>query len=230
MTAHLHVIPAVSDDRTTTRGWPNASEEIEGGRLGYTCIAGVDEVGRGSWAGPLVAAAVVLPTLSRELPNRLLGVRDSKLLSPARCLAAYHAIRDVARGVGVGAVSHDEIDALGLTRAGSVAMLRALETLPDSPDFVIVDGFQIGGCPVPQKAIVRGDVRCVSVAAGSIVAKVIRDRWLCDFDRAFPHYGFVRHKGYGTAEHRRALQLFGPSRIHRRSFAPVAALAGDGRR
>lgn len=204
--------------------YPDVSEELDGQRAGFSRIAGVDEAGRGSWAGPLVAAAVILPLASRDVPDDLLGVRDSKLLSPARRAVEYEIVVAYARAAGIGAVTHEEIDGLGLSKAGELAMLRALEALPIRPDFAIVDGFRLRACPISQKAIVRADQRCLSVAAASIVAKVVRDRWLCDLDRQFPEYGFARHKGYGTAEHIRALRWSGPSPVHRRSYAPIAKL------
>ena len=194
---------------------------------GYRAIAGIDEVGRGAWAGPLVAAAVVLPPVDGtafdedELTRRLAGVRDSKGLSPRQRERLAGAIEATALGVGVGWVPAAEIDRLGLTAANRLAWHRAVAALPCPPDFLLLDAFSLPGSPTPQLAIVRGDRDCLTIAAASIVAKVVRDRALAVLDLTLPGYGFGRHKGYGTAEHRTAIARHGPCAEHRRSFAPL---------
>jgi ribonuclease HII len=184
---------------------------------GAGCIAGVDEVGMGPLAGPVVAAAVVLPAGAR-LP----GLRDSKQLSaPARerLAAQIHAL---ALELCVASVEPEEIDRINIYRAGLEAMRRAVSGLSRRPDRLLVDARTIPDIDVPQRALVRGDACVGSIAAASIVAKVDRDARMRRLDREFPGYGFARNAGYATAEHRRALEQRGPSAVHRRSFAPVA--------
>jgi len=181
-------------------------------------LVGVDEVGRGPLAGPVVAAAVILPPV--PLPA-LRGVRDSKKLSPARREALSKHIRAAALGVGVGWALPGEIDEVNILQATFLAMRRALSRLRvDAPGtFVLVDGDkEIPGLRPRQRALVRGDDRSLAVASASIVAKVLRDRWLRRLDRLYPAYGFARNKGYGTPDHLRALAESGPSPLHRRSF------------
>lgn len=191
------------------------------GRLGYQLVAGVDEVGRGSWAGPLVAAAVMLPTAGLAVGRALDGVRDSKRLSASQRERLYARIHHVAVGVGVGVVSPRLLDAVGLSAAGQLAMAMAVRRLPRPPDFVLSDAFTLRLIRLPQQAIVHGDALCLSIAAASIVAKVTRDQMMCELDRAYPGYGFAQNKGYGTSQHARSLGRHGPSDLHRRSFAPV---------
>ncbi|MBI4385822.1 MAG: ribonuclease HII [Elusimicrobia bacterium] len=185
-------------------------------------LIGVDEVGRGPLAGPVVAAAVLLGPAGLEA---LACVRDSKALSPSRRLALYGTIRRVARSVGVGYATAEEIDRRNVLQATFLAMRRAVARLgaviPDS--LVIVDGnHPIPELPYEQKALARADAFSLAVASASIVAKVLRDRWMGRLDVRHPGYGFSRHKGYGTADHLRALARLGPSPVHRMSFEPVA--------
>lgn len=195
---------------------------------GYRAIAGVDEAGRGAWAGPLVAAAVILPNPDEvgeaALLAQLAGVRDSKMLDHARRERLLPAIEQAARGIGVGWVPADELDRIGLGAANRLAWERALAALPLAPDFLLLDAFRLPVNPLPQEPIVRGDSYCLSIAAASIVAKVARDRALLALDARFPAYGFGRHKGYGTAAHQSALRLHGPCPEHRQSFAPLREL------
>lgn len=187
---------------------------------GYVRVAGVDEVGRGPLAGPVVACAVVVPR-NGDLP----GVDDSKKLGARKREAAadlLHALPGVSIGLGV--VQPEIIDKLNILRATHLAMLRAVENLGDPPDFLLIDGRPVPGLPAPSRAIVRGDGQSVSIAAASIVAKVHRDRMMIEYDRTFSGYGFASHKGYGTEMHLAALREHGPSPIHRLSFAPVAKL------
>lgn len=179
--------------------------------------AGVDEVGMGPLAGPVVAAAVILPD-----GVQLRGLRDSKqLAAPARERLAAE-IRSVARALGIGHATRQEIDRINIYQAGLLAMRRAVEALRPGADALLVDARRIPGLGVPQAAVVSGDDRVASISAASIVAKVWRDTLMCELDRRHPGYGFARNHGYGTAEHLDALARLGPSPEHRRSFAPVA--------
>jgi ribonuclease HII len=196
-------------------------------RQGYRLIAGLDEVGRGAWAGPVVAAAVVLPPDSPGLRRALAGVNDSKQLSPRQREQLLGAIRATALGIGLGGASAAEVDRAGLLPATRAAMQRAVAMLPAEaqPEALLIDAVDLSAeVPLPQQAIVYGDSRSVSIAAASIVAKVSRDRWMVGLDLAFPGYGFARHKGYGTAEHQAALARLGVCPYHRRSYAPIVRL------
>lgn len=190
-------------------------------RRGCALIAGVDEAGRGPLAGPVVAAAVILPE-EVDLP----GLDDSKRLSAVQRERLAAAICTCARAWAVGLASVAEIDALNILQASFLAMRRALASLPCKPDHVVVDGRPIPRLPLPQTGVVRGDAQVAAVAAASIIAKVTRDRLMVALDREFPQYGFARHKGYPTREHLAMLQQYGPSPHHRRSFGPVKALLG----
>jgi ribonuclease HII len=205
---------------------PDLSEEAALHEGGFRHVAGVDEAGRGAWAGPLVAAAVILPEPGSTPDDFLAGVRDSKLCSPELRETLFEDVVGAARAVGVGAVAADEIDLLGLTAANELAMIRALRALHLRPDFVLVDCFKLGSLATPQKGIVQGDRRCLSIAAASIVAKVYRDAWLAGLDGPLAAYGFERHRGYGVAEHRKAIGAHGVTEIHRQSYAPLRAILG----
>jgi ribonuclease HII len=198
---------------------PHLRYELALWRAGISRVAGVDEVGRGALAGPLVAAAVVLPPFF-EAPW-LAELRDSKLLTPARRETLAALIRRDALAVGLGAVSAAVIDRAGLTAANHAAMAAAVAGLRCRPDFLLIDAVPLCGVEVDQAALIDGDACCVSVACAAVVAKVVRDRLMARHDAAVPGYGFARHKGYGTAEHLAALERFGPSPLHRRSFAPL---------
>ncbi|MCK6553736.1 ribonuclease HII [Candidatus Binatia bacterium] len=186
---------------------------------GLSRVAGVDEVGVGPLAGPVVAAAVVLPPDGR--PH---GVDDSKRLTAAARATAEAAIRACALGVGVGIVEVADIDRLNIYHAALEAMRRALLALPEPPDHVVVDARRVPGISVPQTALIGGDARCYAVAAASIVAKVARDRLMQTLETAYPGYGLGRNMGYGTPEHLAAIERHGPSPVHRRSFAPVRTM------
>jgi len=189
-------------------------------------VAGIDEAGRGAWAGPVVAAAVVLPPRTR-IPPALKAVRDSKMLTPLQRERLIDPIKKAASFVGVGIVPVELIDALGLSWAGQLAFWRAVKDLGQEPSYLLVDGFPLWSPSYPQKAIVRGDQTVLSIAAASIVAKVTRDRMMKQLeDSNCPEYGFARHKGYGSRLHQAALGELGPSMHHRRSFAPIAQLLG----
>lgn len=189
-------------------------------RGGARAIAGVDEVGRGSLFGPVVAAAVILPFdwLVRRPPAWVSTVTDSKLvLPPRRAELAASLLRDAA-AVGVGLATAREIDALNIHRATQLAMVRALESLPEAPDVVLVDGLPLKDVQYRQMGIPRGDRLCRSIAAASIVAKVFRDGLMLTFDGLYEGYGLARNKGYGTEGHLRSLREKGPSGLHRTSF------------
>ncbi|MGB5931668.1 MAG: ribonuclease HII [Anaerolineae bacterium] len=188
---------------------------------GYRRIAGLDEAGRGSWAGPVVAAAVVLPLEWRDLPAKLLGVRDSKLLTPRRREEALEKVIEVAMGIGMGVVPPQFIDERGIVAATRLAMRRALDALPLKPDYLLVDFLSLPEESLPHKSIVRGDNLSLSIACASIVAKVERDRMMIASEAEYPGYGFARHKGYGTPQHREALASLGLTPLHRLSFRPM---------
>lgn len=192
--------------------------------LGLVAIAGVDEAGRGALAGPVVAAAVVLPLADEAIAARLRGVRDSKLLGPAARESFYEVIVDNATAVGIGVGPAEWIDHHGIMSATRHAMTEAVSHLWPPPDAVLVDGpLPLVGGVLPQRPLVRGDSLSLTIAAASILAKVSRDRWMIALDERYPGYGFAQHKGYGTRQHLAALARLGPCPEHRRSFAPVRA-------
>ena len=200
------------------RAIPTLSQEIRAWRDGKRHVAGIDEVGRGPMAGPVVAAATILdPLFAAPWWSDL---RDSKMLSALQRSKFHQLIRDTA-AVGVGLASHEEIDGLGLSEATRQAMLRALDALPRRPDFLLIDAVSLPEDAGEQHSLVHGDALCISIAAASIVAKVERDRMMDEYDRTYPEYGFGRHRGYVTRDHLRALERHGPCPIHRRSFTPV---------
>jgi len=203
-------------------GPPTTVEERVFWQQGLRRVAGLDEVGRGPWAGPVYAAAVVLPVAPDELAA-LSEVRDSKRLSERRRERLAVEIQAVALAVAVGRAEADEIDELGIVAATRLAMRRALAGLELSPQALILDALRLPQIPLPQRAFPRADALSLSVAAASIVAKVARDRWMVDTaDVAYPGYGFAQHKGYGTQQHRVALERLGVCPLHRRSFRPIA--------
>jgi ribonuclease HII len=188
---------------------------------GYQQVAGLDEAGRGCWAGPVVAAAVVLPAPVLHQPAQLAGIADSKLLSHAQRVATYAQISALAAGVGVGVVPAYLIDAYGIVPATRLAMTIALLALPCCPDALLIDAVALHDLALPQRVLLKGEQQAVSIAAASIVAKVTRDQMLQTAERAFPGYGFAAHKGYGTQAHQLALRRLGPCLLHRRTFRPV---------
>lgn len=181
-------------------------------------IAGVDEAGRGPFAGPVVAAAVILDR--RNIPT---GIADSKKIPRAKREILFTQIIETCH-VGIGEASVEEIDQLNILQASLLAMRRAVDALPGRPDVALIDGNRDPKLGVASRLIVGGDARCLSIAAASIVAKVTRDRKMCELAAEFPHYGWDKNAGYGTAEHRKGLRLFGVTPQHRRSFAPIRAL------
>jgi ribonuclease HII len=182
---------------------------------GFAAVAGVDEVGRGALFGPVVAAAVVL---SPERPVR--GLNDSKLLEAARREALAERIRERAVSWAIGAVDAATIDQINIYQASRRAMRLAVLELRPAPDFLLIDAMSLD-VPLPQRPLIKGDARCHAIAAASIVAKVWRDACMRKWDKVYPQYGLAAHKGYSTPEHCRALAEFGPSPLHRLSFAPV---------
>lgn len=184
-------------------------------RRGLGPVAGVDEAGRGACAGPLVIAAVVLG-------RRIEGLGDSKMLTPARREALYDRIMTTARSFSVVTIPPKEIDTRGLHRSNIEGMRRAVARLSCHPGYVLTDGFPVPGLPVPSLGVWKGDQVAACVAAASIVAKVTRDRMMIALHERHPVYGFAEHKGYGTVDHRRALEMYGPCPDHRFSFATVA--------
>lgn len=190
-------------------------------------IAGIDEAGRGCWAGPVVAAAVVLGPAIETHPALLDGVDDSKKLSAIQRDNCYERIRTLAAGVGVGIVPAFLIDGYGILPATRLAMLTALFALPHLPDALLIDAVPLHDLHIPQRAIIRGDSASLSIAAASIIAKVTRDRLMTTAAHAYPGYSFELHKGYGTPAHQAALQRLGCSPIHRLTFRPIAALRNE---
>ncbi len=188
---------------------------------GYTRIAGLDEAGRGAWAGPVVAAAVVLPADRLACAPLLGAVHDSKQLTPEQRARLFLVIQEIAVGVGVGIVPASVIDQVGIVPATRQAMCQALEALFPPPDHLLIDALRLLQVPLPQQAMAHGDAISLSIAAASVVAKVTRDRILVELDGQYPGYGFARHKGYGTALHRAALARLGPCPEHRGSFRPI---------
>jgi ribonuclease HII len=194
--------------------------EEEARRAGYHTIVGIDEAGRGPLAGPVVAAAVVLP------PGcRIQGLQDSKRLTARQRETVYRHIQVNALASAIGVVSHEDIDQHNIWWATQQAMCHAVQQLLHTPNILLIDGPLALPIQLPQRPIVRGDACCASIAAASVLAKVTRDRLMCDYAQQFPVYGFEKHKGYPTPEHYARLRRYGPCAIHRRSFRGV--LTGD---
>ena len=189
-------------------------------RQGFNLIAGIDEAGRGPLAGPIVAAAVILP-LVVNLP----GLDDSKKLSPQKREKLYSLIKEKALNIGVAVLSHKLIDKLGVGKVNRLVMQEAFRNLKLKPDYILLDGkYSWIETSIPQKPITGGDHMIASIAAASIIAKVTRDRIMQKYHNSYPAYGFDKHKGYGTREHMKKLLICGPCPIHRRSFAPLSIL------
>ncbi|MBI2869958.1 MAG: ribonuclease HII [Chloroflexi bacterium] len=204
---------------------PTMAEERRLFTLGYRLVAGVDEVGRGALAGPVVAAAVIMP---RSMKSRWAReVRDSKQLAPAERESLYPRIMATALAVGLGSAGHEVIDAIGIVPATHQAMKTAIGWLAPPPQYVLIDYLTLPSFPLPQKGVTDGDSLCFSIACASIVAKVTRDRFMTEMDGLYPGYHLARHKGYCTEEHVACLKRLGPSAIHRRSFQPVKTAGED---
>jgi ribonuclease HII len=190
--------------------------------MGYSVIAGVDEVGMGPLAGPVVGGAVVL-----EVGARIPGLNDSKLLTPDERERLDRIIRRRALAFSICAVDHAQVDRLGLIKARHLATAGAVAGLKIPAEYLLVDAWDVPEAPLPQMAVVRGDRTCASIMAASIVAKVARDLTMVEYDRMYPGYGFAFHKGYATPEHRAAIRRLGPSPIHRTSWAPFREFAAN---
>jgi ribonuclease HII len=200
---------------------PNLSLEKALRARGLMIIAGVDEAGRGPLAGPVSAAAVIVPERWR-----CKGLDDSKKLSPATRESLYARITEDSKVTWCVAFAEvEEIDRINILRATHQAMIRAVQGLAQEVHHCLIDGLRVPGFPWAHDGVVKGDGKSVSIAAASVLAKVSRDRLMCDLAREFPHYGFESHMGYGTPQHLEALRHHGPCRLHRRSFQPVAQLA-----
>ena len=205
---------------------PDLSLEQGLHRRGLTLIAGVDEAGRGPLAGPVVAAAVILPPdLTGDEPWLEL-LDDSKRLTPAQRERAVAVIEEHALGIGVAQSESQEIDRKGISPATIWAMMQAVANLPVPPHHLLLDFVYISSCPLPYDTVVKGDSISYSIAAASNIAKVSRDGWMKQADALYPGYAFARHKGYPTTEHVARLNELGPCQIHRRSYAPVRQAAG----
>lgn len=200
---------------------PDLALETAFRAAGHHLIAGVDEAGRGPLAGPVAAAAVVLPPDLTGGEAWLRGVDDSKRLTPPRRAAAAAAIKQYALAWSVAQLPPSDIDRIGIGNAVRRAMLDAVAQLTPAPDALLLDYIPIRECPYPWQAVVKGDAKSLSIAAASILAKTARDAVMCAADRRYPGYGFARHKGYATALHLRRLRELGPTPLHRRSFAPL---------
>ncbi|MBI5671226.1 MAG: ribonuclease HII [Chloroflexi bacterium] len=201
---------------------------------GYRYIFGLDEAGRGPWAGPVAAGAVCLPVDRSNLSKMLAGVRDSKQMTPRQRAALVERIQATALTWGVGSASSAEIDDLGIVPAVKLAMQRALDTALAKVEFVpsclFLDALLWPEMAhIPQVSLIGGDQRSLSIAAASVLAKVWRDEFMTDLDKELPQYGFAEHKGYGTPRHQAALETYGPSPIHRLTFAPVRKIAENHR-
>jgi ribonuclease HII len=183
---------------------------------GYRYVAGIDEAGRGPLAGPVVAAAVILPS-EFDLP----GLTDSKRLSARQRETLYPLIRKQAVAVGIGLASAEEIDRYNILQATLQSMQQAVGRLNCAADYLLVDGISRIPTSIPQETLKKGDLRSLSISAASIVAKVVRDRIMLTYDKQYPQYGFARHKGYGTSEHMQAIAHVGPSALHRKTFRGV---------
>ncbi len=209
----------------TTPEVPTTEWELHLARCGYEAVAGVDEVGRGALAGPLMAGAVVLPTWSQLLDEASFWqtVKDSKTISFSRRAMLAEGILQRARAVGIGTVESTELDCIGVAAANRCAMERAVGALQVEPDFLLLDATTIDH-GLPQVGIIDGDALSLSIAAASIVAKVARDTIMIEMDTVWPGYGFADHKGYAARKHKDALKALGPCPIHRTCYAPVRAL------
>ncbi len=198
---------------------PSFAEERTLEAQGYHCIAGIDEVGRGALAGPVVAAAVILP---RRIDASWLSlVRDSKQLSPIKRELLFNYIRKEAVAIGIGQADCEVIDTQGIIKATQLAMKLAIDQLSPPAEALLIDYMRLPGVELPQKGVTDGDSLCFSIACASIIAKVTRDNLMTELDRAYPGYELAHHKGYGTREHLACLHRLGISAIHRRSFQPV---------
>ncbi|MCX5751275.1 MAG: ribonuclease HII [Candidatus Saganbacteria bacterium] len=196
--------------------YPSFKIEKQLWEQGYEFVAGVDEAGRGPLAGPVVAAAVILP---RDFKLPIL--KDSKLLNPSQRLYCFYYIQKHALDFSYAVVSHTVIDRINILQASLLAMKRAVGSLKLKPHYILIDGREGVKSDLPQKSIIKGDQKVVSISAASVIAKVVRDNILFGLHKKYPEYGFDRHKGYGTKKHLEMLKKHGPCLVHRKSFAPI---------
>jgi len=218
--ASTHVqMPAFDTSLLPVR--PDLSFELKLWQAGNPGVAGIDEAGRGALAGPVAAAAVLLP-MKEDIAKLLEGVRDSKQMSPPERETAGEKIIRYAEGWGVGLASAQEIDQMGIVPATRLAAWRALDKLSLPPDHLLLDYLFLPDVPIPQTALIKGDCRSLSIAAASVLAKISRDALMRELELTYPGYGFATHKGYGTPAHREALSRLGPCPMHRHSFTLLA--------
>jgi ribonuclease HII len=208
-----------------SKQYPTLDQERKLVQAGYAFVAGLDEAGRGAWAGPVAAATVILPLDKPSLSEQLRDVCDSKLCTPRQRDLLYGLICQVAVSWAVSLVPAEVIDEIGIVPATRQAMRDALTQLQPAPDALLIDALRLPTVQVPQRALRQGDLKCLTIAAASILAKVTRDRAMVAMEDKYPGYGFARHKGYGTRQHREALRRLGPLDVHRWYFAPVAHVA-----
>jgi ribonuclease HII len=206
----------------STHIYPTLKREKTLWKKGVTLIAGIDEAGRGAWAGPVAAAAVILPDDPLVIRS-LTGVRDSKLMTSLQRSLWALQIKQIARCWGIGFASNREIDSLGILPATRLAMLRAVNRLPMFPQHLLIDAVILKEINISQTSLIKGDSLVLSIAAASVLAKTSRDAIMCDLDRQYPFYGFSSHKGYGTLLHCHALNDHGPCPMHRVTFKPIRA-------
>jgi ribonuclease HII len=210
--------------QTNKQATPTLEEEMALFEQGYSFVAGLDEVGRGCLAGPVVAAAVILPLDDPALTMHLAGARDSKQLTAQARERLYDVIMQYAVATGIGSGSVELIDTINILQATKHAMYMALGQLAVPAEALLLDALHLPRLSLPQRSIIKGDALCLSIAAASIVAKVTRDRFMLQLHEQYPLYGFNRNKGYGTATHLAALREHGATPLHRQSFAPVREL------
>lgn len=207
--------------RKAAQRWPTLRYERRLWQQGVLYVAGADEAGRGALAGPVYAAAVILPS---SIERQLKGVRDSKQMTAAEREALAPRIRYYALAWAVASASVEEIEEINILQASHLATRRALLALSTAPQHLLLDAVRLTAMDLPQTSLVGGDARCLSISAASVLAKTERDAELCRLDALFPQYGFAEHKGYATSAHRQAIAVHGPCLHHRRSFAPMRAL------
>ena len=218
MFSSAHSLPLFPKWKTPEQADPLCYESMAR-KAGYGLVAGVDEAGRGPLAGPVVAAAVIIPE-DKILP----GVKDSKQMTEKARDEAFSLINDAAIAIGIGVVSHQFIDKFNILRAALEAMKRAVLSLDALPEYLLIDGMNAIPLPIPQKCLKKGDQISQSISAASVMAKVYRDRIMRSYDKLFPVYGFSKNKGYGTSMHLKALMRHGPTPIHRRTFKGVCTI------
>ena len=203
--------------------WPHLDLERALWANGALWVAGIDEAGRGALAGPVAAAAVILPQIT-NFTLELRGVRDSKKMTPPQRESWSRAIQAAAVTFGVGLASAGEIDTLGISPATKLAVKRAIQALSVVPDHLLIDYITLPDLPIPQTSLPKGDAHSLRIAAASVLAKTARDAILCELDQQYPGYGLAEHKGYGTAAHQAAIEKLGPSPIHRLTFEPLCSI------